>query len=354
METFGFLNNRWLLFIILFLELAVLVVLLIAIGIRHVWILYKNKKTARDKEIISQIVVDCIEEKNKIANAKGLAKFANQEILLSMLEAFNHRFNGESWEKVRDEAARLYLLDKARKWSKSIFWIRRNYAARCFALSPQSPDQETILHLIDDPIFLVSGSAAAAGIKLEMHQAVMKILQHMSSKSGYARFFYRDLLLKSKSLTIFKWIEDSAYHENEIDLHLICLDLLAEESMTITHPFLHKYLSSPHPSIRIAALKVFACNPQRESFEILMEHVKDPEEEIRSLAVLGLGYFSNENTIQILREALRDNSSKVRLEAAKALKRWGRMGQEILKSQNPSESKEAYDTAQYVLQLDWY
>lgn len=303
--------------------------------------------------MISRIIVECLEGKRTVAKEVRLSKFAYQENLLSLMETFNRRFSGEEWEKVKEWIASEFLLTKARQWKTSKSWVKRNYSARCFALLPLVDDEDAILVLMDDPVFLVRNFAAIAAIRLESKQGLDKIIQHMSNEKGYARFFYRDILLNSKSLKIFNWIEEYAAYEREGEIHLTCLDLLAGINMPIDSHFLRGDLKSSKLSIRVAALKVFSNNPQIDSAEVLSKYINDPNEEIREQAVHGLGFVLSETTLEKLRQALNDPSWKVRFEAAKALKEMGRAGKAVLQRQTIDQGKEAYETAQYVLQFDW-
>lgn len=342
-------NINYYLIIIVIIELIVLAALILLILSKRIWIHFHGKKVARDKEIISQIVIDCLENKTEANPENQLKKFAFKEVLLSQVEAFDRRFRGEQWDKLKSQISKLYLLPRAREWVTSMFWLKRNFAARCFALSSFPEDEKSIFLLLDDPVFLVRSMAAAAAVKLEMKEGIFKIIRQMSQAKGYPRIFYRDILLQSKSRQIFLWIKEMAEEEKDLIIHLACLDLLSGITMVMTLPILREDLQSKNKDVRYAALKVFAYNPQVDSSEVLLKYMEDPNEGIRAEAAFGLKHFSTPATVEKLTKALSDPSWRVRVQAARSLKNMGKS--DILNRQDPKINKDAYEAAHYVIQF---
>ena len=229
----------------------------------------------------------------------------------------------------------------------SFFWIKRNFAARCFALEPLIEDEKSILSLIDDPIFLVRSLASHAAIQLDSKEGIMKTLLHMSQETGYAHYRYRDILLHG-SKNAFLWIEEIAEKKKRTSIHLACLEVLAGTTITLPLPFLEDDLASKNSNVRLATLKVLNRHPQKNSEKILFKCLKDPEEDVRAEAAIGLENFSSEETLKQLKIALKDSSIKVRLQAGTTLKKFGEVGREILMHQDEKQSR---DIAKYVLEF---
>jgi hypothetical protein len=347
-----YLNIKYLLYFILSFELSVLVILILFILGRRVWLFFKEKKDEHAKQMIAKILLDGMKYQLPIERRWEIKALASQEILLNALEQFDHRFSDEKWDELKRRISALYLLPRAREGANSWHWINRHFSARCFALTPFSEDERTILALLDDPVFLVRSQAAIATVRLEIKEGVEKIIQYMSKEPGYARYFYRDLLLQGRSKEFFLWIETIALKTQDLGIQLACLDILADKTITLTLSFLHRDLESDNVSLRIAAVKVFARNPQKDSADVLLKSMEDPHPEIRAEAAYGLEYFATKESFEKLTQALRDETWTVRLQAAKSLKRMGRTGMEILKQQNAASHREAYDAAQYALQFD--
>lgn len=352
MNIFSSFNINEFVITILIVELVILFVLVAVLTIERFWFHFKKKREIRNKKIISHMLLECLEGKQG-ASPLSLQPFANQETLLSELEAFDRRFQGDAWETIEKTTSRPYLLPRARKYYNSFFWLRRNFAARCFALTPLPEDEEKILQLLDDPIFLVRDIAASAAIKLQSKQGVLKILHLMGSETGYGYYYYRDTLLNNGTVQIFNWIEEFASQIMDQKIHLTCLDLLAGKTMTISDDFLRKDLDSKDAGTRLAAIKVFAHNIQKDSADILLKYMDDSNAEIRAQASLGLAHFLSKDTLEKLEKALGDSSWIVREQAAWSLKKMGKAGLDILNKQIMEKNKNAYEAAQYALQFDW-
>lgn len=334
-------------------ELVILVLLTFAMILIKIYEFYRNQWEIYYKQSISLILFEALEHSNKLPIEESLKPFANQQMLLYQTEAFDRRFTGGDWEEIKSTIARHFLLPRARRYYKSQSWMKRNYAARAFALEPFPKDEHKILTLIDDPIFLVRAIAASGAITLEIEEGIKKIIRHMGRHEGYTNFFYRDLLINRGSLLVFSWIEDMAYSDPDPTIQLSCLEVLAGKSVVITKPILRRDLASDNEDIRLAAVKVYAHNPQKESASVLLECIEDKNPLIRAEAASGLSHFLSEEALQKLGKTLEDPVWKVRLQAALSLKRMGKIGQSILDRQTPEGHKLAYDTAHYVSHFDW-
>lgn len=291
--------------------------------------------------------ISCLNNQKSIDTKIKLRGFSAKKDLLTVIGIFNYRFNSTEWKMIREEAAQYYLLRKARRLATSWLWIRRSYAARCFAVCPLPEDEKRICSLIDDPVFLVRSMASIAAIGLESRQGVMQTLAQMAKATSYFRLFYRDAFLQG-SKQVFNWIQEAVLSEKDPNIHLACLEILSGITTAIPLSFLKQDLESKQFEVRLAALKVLVRNPQEASSTMLIEYLKDPKEEIRAAAALCLENFPTKKTLEELEKALCDESWQVRLNAAKSLKMMGEEGLEILKGQ---KEKVAYDTAQYVLQF---
>lgn len=341
--------------IILFFEAIIILCLLIFIISKKVSFFFENRNFSKNKKAINEIIKICLEEKKNISKF-NLKKFAFTNVLLIEMEAFEYRLQEIEWEELKKEISDEFLLPKARVWTSSRFWTRRNYAARCFALSPQFADEKMIIDLIKDPVFLVRSIAAVAATKLELKEGIYKILQHMSTEKGYAHYFYRDVLLQG-SRKVFEWIEEIAEKAETSQIHLASLEVLSGKTFMKQLPFLKRDLESNDTAIRFAAIKLFVRNPQKNCAEAILNSTDDSKEEIRSEAILGMeylvgmGFLSAEKGFSRLNKALTDESWMVRMKAAATLKKMGEKGLDILNQQDKKVNKEAYEAAQYALEF---
>jgi HEAT repeat protein len=236
--------------------------------------------------------------------------------MLEVLEEFNQKLSGKDWDHLKFFLAKRDLLPKARKWATSPFWIKRNKAARIFALAPLIEDEVFILKLVHDSKFLVRSIAAFSAIQIESKEAVIEILKQMSTESGYSYFFYMDLLSQSSQKVLELIAKAKQYR-------LPSLAVLATKTIHIPLSNLEEDLRSKDPLIRKAAIKVLIRNPEQGVEALLLEALKEPDAEIRAAAASALQNYPS-NLVQVsLESALKDQVWQVKIEAGKALKHLG-------------------------------
>lgn len=329
---------------------AILLISLVVIRVRNRFLEEKNYLIGRK---ISGKILEYMKGKGSLDDILTLNGKASRKLLLKEVELFNQRFSGVEWRTIKEEIVKKYLIDFARNLSKKKDWHSRAMASRICALSPTAEEKDMILQLLDDSVFLVRGQVAPAAIELRLKEGVLKILHQMSKEPGYPRYYYRDVLLNHESQEVFDWIEEIAETPDGRDLQLACLDVLSGKMQTIQGNFLLRDVQSEDDEIRLAAIKVYARNPQKKSLEILLSHVQDSNEKVRIEVFYGLEHFRQPKTLEILEKGLEDDSWEVRVQAANSLKNMGRLGIDVLKRQSLEKHRNAYEAANYILQLDW-
>lgn len=341
------------LYIVLAIEITILILVLFSITFGRIWRYFKDHYDRNQKKKLSKIITDWLLGKTDYQSNVNLLKIFSKKNLLLQIENFNSLYKGEEWDSLKRKITEQYFLPIARKWYGHRSWKKRNYAARCFALSPLKEDKNKIFSLAEDSEFLVSSIGAIAAIQLNDKQAVSIVLNNMSKSWGYARAYFRDVFLEPDNIRIFDWIEEIAASTEDVSIHLACLEALSGKSITISYPFLKRDLESPNPLIRLAAVKIYAHNPQENSAGILLKCLDDPDENIRVQAAFGLQFHESKECLEKLEQTLSDTSWPVRLEAATTLEKFGQTGWEILRRQVPEKNINAYEVAKYVLRFDW-
>ena len=344
-------NFQELVVVILSLELIILIMLLLSLIFRRIFASIIKKRERNIIQLIDQEIFNSFEQL-PFNPRIPIFKSTPPKSLFRILENFNRRYNIPNWIKIRNAISTLYLLPIARKKAYSYFWTNRNFSARCFNICPRQEDTKIILKLLDDPVFLVNSIAAIAAIKLEIKEGITKIVELMSRDTTQSQCLYRDIILQNSSDPIFLWIIELADNTKDLHIHLACLDLLSNKSIVIDHPFLRQDLESEHPHVRLAALKVFARNPQSDSQQILLSHLTDKDDDMRKQAASGLQLFPSSQVIEQLNITLSDPLWDVRFAAALSLKNMGIDGIEVLLKQTESTPL-AFEAAQYAFQFDW-
>jgi hypothetical protein len=337
---------------ILIVELSILFLLVFSLYFERFFFKRERLKRIADRGALSQMINEYMHKKK--VDLPTVLKLYHRDTILYILEAYERRLRGDDWNVLKREICEISLLPCAKKWVKSYFWEERNFSARCFALCSSEHDEKILLKLMDDPAFLVRKNAAIAIARLGRKEGIKKIIDHMVSERGYGRFCYRDILLHEGTIETLGIVEKIAAEEKEcIAKHRACLSILSGKAMTLTYPFLKRDLESENPLIRLAAVKIYARNPQKDSAQVLIRCMEDPADKIRAEAAHGLGYFASKETVEKLELALKDPVWNVRLQAAWSLKRMGAAGRNVLEKQSPEIDRTAYDTVKYALEFDW-
>ncbi len=300
-----------------YFEIFILITVLKLIIFKRVQLSLSKKQGLKLQNEISQIVKDCFEKK-EIHFQKDLPF----DVLLKVLEQYDHRLSGQEWQVVKKGLAEMFLLPLSRKWAKSWFWKRRNFAARVFALIPLVQDEALILRLSADHSFLVRSIACAALIRLESFKGLYKTLENMNQEPGYARYFYLDIISQGSS-QVFQWVAEIA--ESHKELCLVCLEVFSIKTAPVPLSFLQKSLKSSDPEIQIAALEALIRNRQQGLIEIFLECLTSHNEKLRILGAKGLSNYPEEKSYLSLLKAEKDVSWAVRLECAKSLKILGQI-----------------------------
>ena len=308
-----------------------------------------DRKRKEAKRFISDLIVNEVMEPGS-QNLQLLKPYAGKVTLLKVLEHFSERFSGEEWLELREDIAISFLLPKARQLVNHTSWMNRNFAARCFVLAPLKYDLEDLLKLLDDPEFLVRCQAARALKNLKSPEAVYKMIEHMSDEPGYAHYYFRDMLLKMKSREVLEWIEEFGLRETKRFTKIACLDLLSGNSFQLTTRLLDDCLAADDEDLRYYATKVHARNPQKNSRSVLLKQMDDPDWKIREEAAYGMQYqYSNETTERLKKALIEDPVWKVKIGAARSLKKFGFEEMEILESIDETKSPEAKEAFQYAM-----
>ncbi|PIS02236.1 MAG: hypothetical protein COT85_06805 [Chlamydiae bacterium CG10_big_fil_rev_8_21_14_0_10_42_34] len=322
-------------------EVSILLFLIIVILIHRLILYFKVKFSRKRNAILSQFFLNLLEKNTPFDINNYPGKKSWKKLTLEIFEAFDRRLKGDEWVSLKNKACEVLLLDTARKWAKSIFWLKRNFAARVFAIYCLPIDEPLILKLMDDHKFLIRSPASLAAIHLESSHGVEKILHAISDEYGFAQFFYRDALLSGST----KVLEIMTQLATNPILHKTILDILGSKSWGKTILFLKNDLISSDPEIHYLALRALIRNLLPDSYPYFHAAATNENPKIRAVGIEGLSLFLGENPWEVLEKALQDPVWAVRVEAGKTLKSGGEKGLEILKRQENPIAKEAANYA---------
>ena len=327
-------------------EVSVLCLFFFVFFLKRIFFFFQIKNSKKREENISALIVKSLENEGYVDLFIASKVLLDPMSLLKGLESFDRLFKEESWLRLKKVLAEHFLFPKARRLAKSCFWKKRSFAARCFSLAPCKQNELILISLMKDRHFLIQSHAALALIALESPLGIKEVVSSMNDHPGFVRLFFRDAL-QGGSKEVINILIDLASVQS---FHCACLEVFSRQSFSVPFPFLEKDLASENLEVRILAIKILSHNPIKNTESILIACSKDLEVKIRHQAVLGLSNFVSPQGVKRLEEIVLNSFEcrKIRLEAAKALKKLGRV--DILEKQNEKDL-EAFKIAAYVLQF---
>ncbi|MBI5346116.1 MAG: HEAT repeat domain-containing protein [Chlamydiae bacterium] len=331
-------------------EFLLVIVVILLLFFARIILTIKQKREEKLKKTITNLLLEAI-EKEKITVVKHIPqKCLKPKMLLSVLENLDSKFSDKVWVNIKEQLVKNNLSPLAKKWVKSSNWMKRNFAARCFALAPQIENESEIIHLLGGPIPLVRLTAIEPAVYLGTNALLHAFFQAMSKEPERGRYPYRDAILKGQTF-VFSWIKEQLIQEKDTKLRYIYLDILSAKFDSFVLKFIKKDLRSSHKDLRLKAVTVVASFPNEKSVSLILSLINDPNPLIRAEVVKALPSFLNARAIPKLKKALLDKDWWVRLYAALALKKLGVKGRKILLSQDKKKHLKSYEVAQYVLAL---
>ena len=277
---------------------------------------FRDRKQKKARESIAHFFTERLKgQKEPYPKA-----FRERRLLLEQLERFDQKFTHTEWYQIKEEVIQKFLLQRARRYAKSFFWKKRLFAARCFVLLPDLKDEKALCLLVNDSYSKVKLCAARALISLESACGIRRVLESVSTSSGYVYYMLCDILQKSSQNVLKMLVKDAS----EPLLQKACLKVLATQVVTVPIPFLQKYLDSSDREDKLLAIEVLSHNPTQDAEKILLKFLEDPS--VQKRAIQGLGRVGAEEGIKRLQAILaKEEDQIIQVEAAKALQALGKL-----------------------------
>lgn len=337
-------------FTILSIEIIAILFCIFAIVIIK---LYTQWSTNRRKQIQNQLTLIFeaalfnTQPVQEIVIPPNLQQFRN---LIEVLEEFDQRFNDPRWFEIKEYVIVTYLLQRAENYANSSYWYKRQLAARCYLLYPQTASEEILAKLLKDTRYLVRIPAAVCITQTHYQNLFYEMIRQMSREPELSQFPYRDALIQADQEK-YLWIESLLSSESDPAIIAICLDVLSTRYSNNLFSQAVRFLHSPNRDCRLKAIEALGNVPSSESITLLVNHLDDSDFKIRESSIVGLEKLYAIREVSKIGHLLNDPIWSVRLQAAKTLKNFGKDGLEILDLQNPEKAPKAYEIAQYVLSL---
>jgi len=331
------------------LEIFLMLACCLAIIVTKLLTRWTRNRNARIEEGLSKLIEAYLFNSlptETIQIPKGMRNFRN---LVETLENYDHLFNDQRWIEIKERIVKTDLLPRTESYASSIFWSKRQLAARALLLCPKLANENLLEKLLDDPRYLVRVVAAVCITQISNQKLFYKVILKMSQETSLSQFPYRDALIQADQAK-YAWVESLASSEKDKAVVAICLDILSTRYSGNLLPLIKSFVNDPDPQCRTFAIKALGNIPNNESIDLLIHRLVDSDWKIRAEAITSLQKLYALKSIDNLRFMLSDPVWWVRLQAALTLKAFGKEGLEVLTSQEKSEPR-AYEIARYALAI---
>jgi hypothetical protein len=339
--------NRNLLDLVMFIEIALLV---LAVGVffaHGVWLFVTQKKFLKDMTAARDSLTLLLTRGTiNIEEIEALRRIPRDAQVAAFLEA-SRNLTGTGKERLRFVASEVSLLDRARKLCESGRWTRRLRGARLLArMDVADPLIEKLLGDINPAVRAQAAEWAAT------HPApsiISIMLTMLADPATQARFAVQDSLLRMGSTIadpLATFLESHSGLPAESGLRVA--ESLAEARFL---PAALRHSASDEVGARTAAANLLGAIGGAESAARLIELLKDPESLVRAAAAHGIGRMQHWQAAAQLAECLQDSTWRVRRDAGLALRALGAPGALFLRRALKGNDPFAADMSQQVLDL---
>jgi hypothetical protein len=339
--------NRNLLDLVMFIEIALLVVAVVVFFAHGVWLFVSQKKFLRDMTAARDSLTRLLTRGTiNVEEIDALRRVPRDAQVAAFLEA-SRNLTGTGKERLRFVAHEVSLLDRARKLCESGRWTRRLRGARLLARMDVA--DPLIEKLLADPNPAVRAQAAEWAATHPAPSIISIMLTMLADPATQARFAVQDALLRMGPTIadpLASFLETHSGLPAESGLRVA--ESLAEPRFL---PAAVRHSASEEVGVRTAAANLLGAIGGAESAGRLTELLKDPESLVRAAAAHGLGRMQHWPAASKLAECLRDSTWRVRLDAGLALRALGAPGALFLRRALKGNDAFAADMSQQVLDL---
>lgn len=341
-----------LLTIIFFIELAILVIGGLMISLLNIWLrLQQNKQRKIKSRVFEKVFSYLFSSEHRTDFGLVLSKEELKiSILIGIIEEINQKIDDGNWKKLRAAFLDKYLRQWAYRHYKSIFWMKRNYAARILMQDPLPEEEKYILKLMNDSVLLVRIHIIIAAQKLATGNCFRKILAEFVKDKGFSSYIYRDAFLTAGQKSFIFLRTELLSNPPEL-VKIICLEMLSNWVFEKLEYDLNPDISSDNPELRYSALKCYVVNPDDKLSAVLIKSLSDENWKIRGFCAYKLGELKIKQAIPYLLKSIQDRVWWVRLNSAIGLKLLDQDGLYALKNIDPDIDHYAYEMSQYILAM---
>jgi HEAT repeat protein len=270
-------------------------------------------------------------------------------LAIDALVHWSARVPGDRWRTLADALQHQWWARLVRANSASARWWKRLEAARFLSVAATPPDTARVLRLLRDQHAAVHIAAVAALERLDSPALVTAALERLPRLVPTVQAYYASMLRRARPVVVRLLLKLLGRRQDA------ALARLAEFAVRLEEPALREPLTAlanhPDPEVRAQATRALGSYPHAASIAALTRLAADPAWPVRAQAMRSLGRIADPRTLPLVREALKDGESWVRLRAALALMRFGPEGRNVMLAAEVGAEPGARNVARLVLGL---
>ncbi|MCI5052525.1 MAG: HEAT repeat domain-containing protein [Simkaniaceae bacterium] len=328
----------------------ILIIIAVAISILAQYFLQREEKRA--KKITAELkntLIDMINTEAPYDIHTFPKKNLHLPYVVKLVYELDTKIRGDYWDKLKYFILVVLVKDQVYYYLESKNWHKRGFALQALGLTQTISHEVRILKMLRDRAPVIRFNAAASGIRLKTRQSTDAIINAMNRETPFARYSYRDVLIRADDAT-YRLLHERLREEKGDDLRVCCLEILSQKMGYLTLQDIESDFTCGHLGRLWWATRALENIPCPESLQKLRELTSSEHWQIRALAARNMGVLVCRDCKEELTRLVEDGHWYVRLSAALALKNLGKEGKEILNS-IPEEKKEAHQVCSYVLRL---
>ncbi len=260
------------------------------------------------------------------------------DLLIEVTQETDSTNTFNEWTKIRAGFIKKIIFPLARNMAIRRNWISRLYAARAFCLLKGGANEEYIIKLTNDKIPLVFLYAARAAVIHDSEKAIFSIIKKMASESWTEQSIFLQAFDDFTNQT-YSIIEKILATEMSPNIRSTCYEILCEHVSGPIKWDMTQDLTSKNSRLKIAALKFYAKPEPDSAIPVLIANLKDPEVEVRLIALHRLQMLKAKQAISEITVCLDDSDWWVRISACEALKSLGKEGADAIAAHKPELEK---------------
>jgi len=348
MGTIFFIIKSWAIF-----QFILIILISIFFYFTKVYVKFTNKRRERIVNKINKKLKKINKDRAYLKNS--VIKFFNQniiEFILCFRKANKRNRKKTGWQEIQVIISEKVLQPQVSLLASSKDWFNRFLATQCYEIGINIIDEDIILKLLNDDTLLVAINAAIIIVNNPTVKSINEIIDKFSVYRRVRELAFANIL-NSESINphfVIQALVARLNTDKDIYKRIFIYRILNALSFSNEfYSFITQDLASDNLDLRVEVLNYLRHVDFTIAKQILLDHLNDPNYQIRATAVRLLGSLHDKSVITNVESKLRDKVWWVRINAANALLNLGSEGIIALKNQSPHVDKYAYQSAQAIL-----